>query len=630
MQLKPNTLLQGGKYRIVKELGSGGFGITYKAVQVALNRYVAIKEFFMKDFCVRGSSSTQMSVGSEGSRRQVERYRKKFLKEARTIAQFKHPHIIGIHDVFEENGTAYYVMDFLEEGSLNDYLKKQGRLSETEALYYIRQIASALDYIHQQNINHLDVKPGNIMLDEKHNAVLIDFGLAKSYDGDGNQESTTPVGVSAGYAPTEQYMRGGVGKFSPETDIYSLGATLYKLVTGKTPPEAQEVTDYGLPAFPSFVSRQVASAITQAMQPRRVDRPQNCPAFLELLKKTFTDEETGTARQPLLFKWKIGIGIFLLIVAVVFLFKFTGSEDPYSLWLRGKDAYYKKEYKEAFRFFEQSANLGYAEAQDMVGTCYYFGEGVEKNYAEAIKWYRKAAEQEWAPAIFSLGCCYARGEGVAIDKPESVRLYRKAAELGHATAQFNLGNDYYFGEGVEKDYTEAFKWFKKAAEQNQKEAMYNLGVCYEYGEGVAMNYSEALKWYRKAANQGHADAQFNLGGCYASGLGVDQSHSEAFKWYHKAADQGHMDAQFNLGFCYDNGQGVAENQSEAARWYRKAAEQGDENAQYVLGFKYEFGDGVPQNKKEALKWYRKAAEQGLKDAEKRIKKLTEPQCQRYK
>ena len=278
-----SSLLQGGKYRIKKVLGQGGFGITYQATQVALNRKVAIKEFFMKEYCNRDEETSRVSIGSEGSKELVEKFRAKFIKEAQNIAGLSHPHIIRIHDIFEENGTAYYVMEHIGNGSLADYVKSSGQLDEAEALHYIRQIADALEYIHERSMNHLDIKPSNILLDEKRNAVLIDFGLSKRYDEEGNQTSTTPVGISHGYAPIEQYKKGGVGTFSPATDIYSLGATLYKLLTGNTPPDATDLMDDELPTLPSHISTGTASAIAKSMQAGRKSRPQSIAEFLTLL-----------------------------------------------------------------------------------------------------------------------------------------------------------------------------------------------------------------------------------------------------------------------------------------------------------------------------------------------------------
>ena len=283
MHLQAGTLLQGGKYKIEKVLGQGGFGLTYLATQVGLNRKVAIKEFFMREYCNRDADTSQVTIGSEGSRDVVEKFRSKFVKEAQNIACLKHPYIISIYDVFEENGTAYYVMEYLDRGSLAELVKQRGRLSEADALRYIRQIADALRYIHARNMNHLDVKPGNILIDEADGAVLIDFGLSKRYDDEGNQTSTTPVGISHGYAPLEQYKKGGVGTFSPSTDIYSLGATLYKLATGDTPPDANDILTEGFPPRPAMMSDSVYNAIVQAMLPNKNIRPQSIEAFLALL-----------------------------------------------------------------------------------------------------------------------------------------------------------------------------------------------------------------------------------------------------------------------------------------------------------------------------------------------------------
>lgn len=285
MELKQQSLLQGGKYKIERMLGQGGFGITYLGEQTSLGRKVAIKEFFMKQLCNRDEATSHVSVGSEGSREIVSRFREKFVKEARNIAKLNHPYIVRVIDVFEENNTAYYVMEYASKGSLSEKVKKEGALPESIATRYICQVASALDYIHKQKMNHLDVKPANILLNEKDEAILIDFGLSKQYDLEtGSQTSTTPVGISHGYAPIEQYKEGGVSEFSPTTDIYSLGATLYKLVTGLTPPEAIEVAQNGVPTIQVQVHAEVKTAIQQAMQFKKENRPQSITMFMQLLE----------------------------------------------------------------------------------------------------------------------------------------------------------------------------------------------------------------------------------------------------------------------------------------------------------------------------------------------------------
>lgn len=283
--LRENTTLQSGKYRIIKVLGQGGFGITYLAEQVMLGRKVAIKEFFYKECCDREDGTSHVTLGTQSNRETVMRFREKFLKEARTISQLDHPNIIKIHDIFEENNTAYYVMEYIEGENLSELVKRQGALPEATAVAYIKKVADALAYIHARSINHLDVKPGNIMLRQRdQQIVLIDFGLSKQYDDVGSQTSSTPVGISLGFAPIEQYRAGGVAQFTPQTDIYSLGATLYWLVIGKTPPPADEVLE-GLPPMPSNVSVSVKQAIESAMKVNKKDRPQSVEVFLNLFDK---------------------------------------------------------------------------------------------------------------------------------------------------------------------------------------------------------------------------------------------------------------------------------------------------------------------------------------------------------
>lgn len=283
--LKQGNLLQEGKYRIESILGQGGFGITYNAFQVALNRRVAIKEFFMKEYCERDADTSHVTLGTAGSMETVNRFKEKFMKEAALIAQFDNPHIVRIYDIFEENGTAYYVMEFLEDRW--SQLGKEGTPWGL-SLNIIRQIGDGLSYIHAQNVLHLDVKPSNILF-RKDCAVLIDFGISKRYDAEGGQTSSTPVGISKGYAPLEQYNQ-GVQKFMPATDVYSLGATLYKLLTGKTPPEASEVNEDGIPPCPSNVPNYIWKAVETAMLPRKKDRPQSVAEFLALLVNDGKDE----------------------------------------------------------------------------------------------------------------------------------------------------------------------------------------------------------------------------------------------------------------------------------------------------------------------------------------------------
>lgn len=282
MHLQPNILLQGGKYRIVRFISSGGFGCTYEAEHVMLRKRLAIKEFFVKDFCNRDEATGHISVGTQSKAALVERLMRKFIDEAVALSQMNHPHIVRVSDVFAENNSAYYVMDYIDGCSLDEMVKQRGRLSEEEALVYIRQAAEALDYVHAQNRLHLDIKPGNIMVDSNGQAILIDFGVSKQYDSVEGENTSTLLGKTPGYAPIEQ-MGNSVQQFTPATDIYALGATLYKLLSGTTPPESTVIINDGIPPLDDAISQKTKVAVYKSMEFRRIDRPQTIKEFLALL-----------------------------------------------------------------------------------------------------------------------------------------------------------------------------------------------------------------------------------------------------------------------------------------------------------------------------------------------------------
>lgn len=292
--LPTGALLQGGKYRVIEVLGQGGFGITYLAEQTGLGMKVAIKEFFLKGSCTRDSSTSDIIVPVTDNKDTVARCLKKFKSEARKIASLNNDHIVSIIDMFDENGTSYYVMKYLNGGSLSKRVNGMP-LQERDAIKIVMEICDALDAVHKNGLLHLDVKPANILFDEKGRAVLIDFGVSKYVDSQKDTATTSSlVGYSRGYAPLEQMNAVG-STLTPASDIYALGATLFNLVTGDTPPEASVIMNAGFPKFPEELSDEVKEAIRQSMQPRRKDRPQDISSFMYLLPEEEIDEEEEDA-----------------------------------------------------------------------------------------------------------------------------------------------------------------------------------------------------------------------------------------------------------------------------------------------------------------------------------------------
>lgn len=279
--------------------------------------------------CCREEDTNQVYYISS-DRNFVDNFKNKFIKEAQTISSLNHRNIIRIHDTFEENGTAYYAMEYIDGCSISDILKQQGKLQEDVAIQYIKEVAEALNYIHSKHINHLDIKPSNIMVRQVDNSVvLIDFGVAKQYDLLTDEGTTsTPVGVSHGYSPLEQYSDGGVQNFSQQSDIYALGATLYTMVVGEKPPHAVSISQNGSPTIPNTISPNIRNAITAAMKLKRSERPQSVSSFVNILNGLDCNEETVVITKQKKSKRPIVLAsTLLLLIAIIALSVFAWNQN---------------------------------------------------------------------------------------------------------------------------------------------------------------------------------------------------------------------------------------------------------------------------------------------------------------
>ncbi len=276
----------------------------------------------------------------------------------------------------------------------------------------------------------------------------------------------------------------------------------------------------------------------------------------------------------------------------------------------GERCYSGKNYEEAVRWYRLGSQQNHAKCQNMLGICYYTGNGVPQDYAEAVRWFRSSAALGWHVAQNNLGNCCYNGKGTAQNYAEAVRWYQEASRQGNPDAQNNLGNCYYNGKGVARDYAQAVTWYQAAARQGHAWANYNLANCCYNGEGAAQNYTEAVRYYTAAAQKGNMNAQNALGNCFYNGRGVAQNFAEAVKWYDKAVKQGYHWAQYNLANCYYDGRGVARNYAEAVRLYTAAAQQGNADAQNALGNCLYSGNGTEKNYEEAVRWYQASARQG--------------------
>ena len=234
-ELPPGTLLCGGQYTIERYLASGGFGITYLA-RDSLDRKVVIKECFPGAMCHRTNATVRLR--SKGNAPEFDQIIELFEKEARALASLQHPYIVGVHQIFHDNGTAYMALDFVPGRDLMQVIQHQpNRLGPVEIRQILAKVLDAVAYMHDRDILHRDISPDNILLEDDNTPVLIDFGAARESATRVSRVLSKVLTVKDGYSPQEFYLAGSEQPFSG--DLYALAATFYHLVSGKAPPSSQ-------------------------------------------------------------------------------------------------------------------------------------------------------------------------------------------------------------------------------------------------------------------------------------------------------------------------------------------------------------------------------------------------------
>lgn len=299
--LRVGTILH-GTYRVDGYLASGGFGNTYVATNIQFGERYAIKEFFLKGVTERDENTTTISVSNQENAATFEAQRDKFKKEAVRLRKLSSPHIVCVHDLFEENGTAYYVMDFVDGENLRDYLKKVGHpLDEATVWQVFDQVLDALEVVHSHGLFHLDLKPANLMMDQQGGVRLIDFGASKQMKAGSGATTSTAVSYTNGYAPREQ-MEQALDKFGPWTDFYALGATLYFLLTDQKPPLPSDIDDdmtddkHEALAMPDSISDRLRRMVLWLMATDRRKRPQSVAEIRRVLSQMAEEKPADPAK----------------------------------------------------------------------------------------------------------------------------------------------------------------------------------------------------------------------------------------------------------------------------------------------------------------------------------------------
>ena len=233
--LPVNSILN-GRYVIGKALGAGGFGITYIAYDLKMESKTAVKEYYMTGAVSRTRSLTVLPT-DERAEENFTKGKARFWEEAKVLAQFiSEPGIVHVKDFFEENGTAYIAMEYIDGENLSHYLKREGPQSFEKIMEMLEPVMRALDKVHRKGLVHRDISPSNLMLEKDGSVKLLDFGAARDQSLQG--ENSLSVMLKPGYAPVEQYR--SHGKQGPWTDVYAMCATIYRMLTGKVPPASTE------------------------------------------------------------------------------------------------------------------------------------------------------------------------------------------------------------------------------------------------------------------------------------------------------------------------------------------------------------------------------------------------------
>ena len=287
-------------FEVESILGVGGFGITYRARDIHLNRHVAVKEYMPVGLATRGQDSVTVMPATEGHKDDFDWGLDRFRMEAETLVAFRHPNIVTVFRYFPANGTAYLVMEYQDGKTLGELIHPDRALSEDEILEVIFPLLDGLEQVHKAGFMHRDIKPANIFIRNDGKPVLIDFGAARQAIG-GHSQGLTSI-VTAGYAPYEQY--DSETEQGPWTDIYAIGATLYRCITGERPVEAPrragavmrnnaDPMKSAANAAKGKYSDRLLNAIDASMAVLEQDRPQSVAALRDMLRGSPAPVVTG-------------------------------------------------------------------------------------------------------------------------------------------------------------------------------------------------------------------------------------------------------------------------------------------------------------------------------------------------
>ena len=658
-------------YTIEGVIGSGGFGITYKAKDPVLKKSVAIKEYIPADIAVRLDDTTIVPK----SQKDEDDYNwglERFLDEAQLLVKFDHKNIVSVLRFIEAHGTAYIVMEYVDGETLSDILKREGTLPYTQLRSIIDPVMAGLAVVHQGDFLHRDIKPGNIIIRENGTPVLIDFGAARQAVGV-RSRSVTAI-VTPGYAPIEQYdTSGNQGAW---TDIYALGAICYRAITGKRPDDATgrirrdplvSLMEQDVPKTLGY-PEPFLMAVDKALSVDEEGRPQSISEWRDI-SSGVVDEMAKTEYLPrkaknlpsepipipahetnmggskpkagLIFGGIAAVAVAGLAIGVL---SFNGKAGPdpeeptivaqplispelaeawgaakaldsiesYETFLREwPNSEYANEARSSIKRLKERSDNEAFETAKAKGLVSGFGEYVQ-NYPDG-KHHVAADDEAWQSAQRQntklAYDAYLKyfPQGQHTDGVEESRN-----ELNKTCEGGNLNDCIRKGELFfdQNRYDLSLPLFQKACDADYNSACNKLGEMYQDGLGVSLDYSRARSLYSKTCDDDDMNGCNGLGFLYRHGLGVAVDIDRARTLYRKSCDGGDPSGCSNFGFLFLKGIGVSIDYSRARSLFSKACDGGDLAGCNNFGFLFLMGHGVSVDYSHARSLFSKACNGG--------------------
>ena len=510
------------EYEFIEVLGQGGFGITYLAVDLNLNKKVAIKEYYPREFAARDGEFTIRPAGSGADKETFKWGLDRFLDEAKALALFDDQNIISVKRLFQANGTAYLVMDYCDGRPLDEVIKQDGPLDQESILSILRPLLKSLRKIHASNLLHRDIKPANIYITQDGSPILLDFGSARQHISSHSRTVTSLA--TAGYAALEQYSTSS--KQGPGVDIYGLAATLYRAMTVDKPQDALDrvMQDDLIPLSQRLQGKfdhQLLLGIDRGMALRPENRPTSVVSWADaipILCGGVSSNPNGAqaSRNPNKAKSKFGVNIlyiFLAMGALVLLgILYLNYSQSHSSTPSPKEvAPTQLPVKVAPIKPAQSIDQKIEAPPPKIELSKYNSrleeiDAIPSNKTTALGNGELISVKAAKEVTLAWNIVEARDPAYY---PLAIKLNTEAFKLGHAEGAANLGYMYEYGFGTPVNYNQAAVWYKKAIDSrwpHSPQAEIQLARLYQNGKLGPPDRALATEYYLQAlkiANNGN-------------------------------------------------------------------------------------------------------------------------------